>query len=154
MRTEPLRIYVAGPYTAKTPADIVSNVERAIDVGIALFKKGHIPFIPHLTHFVDLRAKEKGIPVGWEEYIRWDLGWLSLCDALIYLGSSPGADLELASAQRLGKRVFHSLDDVPTVRAARDGRGGAKSWRRGQRSLRPRRSDPATARPQPAAPAG
>ena len=154
MRTKPLRIYVAGPYTAETGAGKVSNVKRAIDVGIALFKKGHIPFIPHLTHFVDLRAKEKGIPIAWEEYIRWDLGWLSLCDAVIYLGSSPGADLELASAQRLGKRVFHSLDDVPTARAARDGRDGSKSRRPGQRSLRPRRSDPATARPRPAAPAG
>ncbi len=112
---KPLRIYIAGPYTAGTQSEMVRHVNAAIDAGIAAYKKGHFPFIPHLTHFVDQRAEEVGLSLTWEDYIRWDLAWLEECDAILYLGSSRGADLELAQAIRLGKRVFRSTDEVPTV---------------------------------------
>jgi hypothetical protein len=115
-RSTSLRIYVAGPYTAPSLDKIESNVNAAIDAGIEVFRRGHFPYVPHLTHFVDKRANEIGKPLQWEDFIVWDRAWLGKAEAILYLGSSPGADLELKLAISQGKKVFRSIDDVPTVK--------------------------------------
>jgi hypothetical protein len=111
--SKPLRIYIAGPYTAPDKNGHEVNTQRAIDAGIVVFLKGHYPYIPHLTHFVDMRAKRTGVNLEWADYIRWDTPWLDLCDAFLYLGSSKGADLELERARKLGKRIFLSMHSCP-----------------------------------------
>lgn len=108
-----LRIYVCGPYTADSEEQVIQNVMRAIDAGLALWKKGHYPYIPHLTHFVDLRAKELGLEIRWEDYIEWDKVWLELCDALLFLGDSRGAMMELDYAKKLGKIIYYSIEEIP-----------------------------------------
>ncbi len=117
--SKPLRIYVAGPYTALDRNDHEANTQKAIDAGIAIFRKGHIPYVPHLTHYVDLRAKQTGIKLAWNDYIEWDMPWLDLCDALLYLGKSKGADMELERARRRKKKVFFSLAEIPQVNVRR-----------------------------------
>lgn len=114
-----MRIYIAGPYTAKNYNGHEANTLRAIDAGIAVFRKGHVPYVPHLTHYVDLRAKQAGIKMTWNDYIKWDLPWLDLCDALLYLDKSKGADLELRRAQKLNKRIFYSLTEIPRAKRRR-----------------------------------
>jgi hypothetical protein len=111
--SKPLRIYIAGPYTAHDQQGQEANAKKAIQAGIALFRKGHFPYIPHLTHYVDLLAKEQGIKLSWDDYIRWDIPWLDVCEALLYLGTSMGADLELMRARELNKTIFLSLSMVP-----------------------------------------
>lgn len=113
--SEPLKIYVAGPYTAETAEQRVKNVNAAIDAALQIYFKGHFPYVPHLTHFVDERANETDIVMRWEDYITWDLPWVSACDALLYLKSSRGADLELRAAKDLGKQIFYSVEEIPTV---------------------------------------
>lgn len=113
-----LRIYIAGPYTAATREGIEANVNRAIDAGIAIFRKGHFPYVPHLTDLVDKRAKEIGLDLTWQDFIEWDKPWLIASDAVLYLGKSNGADLELEEAKRLGKYIFNSIDEIPDLRAA------------------------------------
>ena len=113
--SNPLKIYIAGPYTAATEEQIERNVNAAIDAAFVILDKGHFPFIPHLTHFVDKRAQEKGIALAWADYIRWDTVWAELCDGLLYLGTSKGADLELDLAVRLQKQIFYSIDEIPTI---------------------------------------
>jgi hypothetical protein len=110
-----LRIYIAGPYTSSNREGHEVNTERAIDAGIAVFQKGHFPYVPHLTHYVDLRAKRTGISMAWADYMSWDMPWLDMCDALLYLGKSKGADLELERARKLKKRVYFSLSEIPRV---------------------------------------
>ncbi|MHA2210145.1 MAG: hypothetical protein ACXABV_13355, partial [Candidatus Thorarchaeota archaeon] len=85
-----MKIYVAGPYTADTMEQIEANVQRAIDAGIQIWKKGHFPVIPHLLHWVDLRANEVGIKMDWNDYMLWDAPWLDHCDALYLLAESKG----------------------------------------------------------------
>jgi hypothetical protein len=114
-RKKGLRIYVCGPYTAETEAQIIQNVVKAIDIGLALWKKGHYPYIPHLTHFVDLRAREKCVKMKWEEYIEWDRVWLEVCDALLFLGDSKGAVKELEYAKKLRKKIYYDIKDVPNI---------------------------------------
>jgi hypothetical protein len=110
-----LKIYVAGPYSASSEVERELNTQKAIEAGLSLFKLGHTPFIPHLTHYVDLHAHRKGIAMAWEDYIRLDLEWLDVCDALLFLGSSKGADLELEYAVKKGKRIYKSLDEIEPV---------------------------------------
>jgi len=105
--------YIAAPYSAGTEEERVKNVETVIDAAVALFQKGHYPYIPHLTHWVDKHIEKTGIILEWDDYMEWHKTWLVACDALLYLNSSKGADLELQSAKDSGKLIFYSLDEVP-----------------------------------------
>jgi hypothetical protein len=116
-RVKQMRIYLAGPYTADSSDERVKNVKRAIDAAIALYEKGHTPYVPHLTHLIDERAREVGIAITREDYVRrWDKPWLEVCDAFLLLGESPGAREELETARTLGKAIFVAgADVVPAV---------------------------------------
>lgn len=112
-----MKIYVAGPYTPKTN-DIhdaarlaQANTDAAIQAGLALIKLGHLPFIPHLTHYMHIVSKE---PLPYEFYCEYDMAWLAHCDALFLLGHSKGADAELAWAIEHKLLIFYSLDEVPS----------------------------------------
>jgi len=117
MNENSLKIYIAAPYSAETEEELRKNTEAVIDTALALFKKGHFPYIPHLTHWVDKQAKETNIAMEWKDYMRWHRPWLEACDAFIYLGSSKGADIELQMAKDLGKMIFYSVDDVSAVQS-------------------------------------
>lgn len=96
------RVYVAGPYTH---GDVAVNVKTALDAAIALLDAGFAPYVPHLTHFLHMMH-----PRPYKDWIALDLEWLPVCDALIRLhGESPGADREVAEAQRLGIPVYQSV---------------------------------------------
>lgn len=113
-----MRIYVAGPYTAATMEQTVVNVQMAIDAGIQIWKRGHFPYIPHLLHWVDLRAQELEVRMDWNDYMLWDAPWLDDCDAFFLLADSKGALIEYQRAIEKGKIIFHSIDEVPTVKRA------------------------------------
>ncbi|MFX1439430.1 MAG: DUF4406 domain-containing protein [Promethearchaeota archaeon] len=113
-----MKIYVAGPYTAESMEQIEENVQIAIDAGIHIWKKGHFPLIPHLLHWVDLRASEIGAPMDWKDYMLWDAPWLDHCDALYLLAESKGALIELERASEKGLVIFRSLEEIPSVERA------------------------------------
>jgi len=112
-----LKIYIAAPYSADTEEEQIKNTEVVIDAALTLFQKGHFPYIPHLTHWVDKRAKETEIAMEYEDYMKWHRPWLEACDAFLYLDSSKGADLELQAAKDLDKLIFYSIDDVSMVQS-------------------------------------
>lgn len=41
------RIYVAGPYRAKTDEEVYLNIKRAENLGLVVFEMGAVPVIPH-----------------------------------------------------------------------------------------------------------
>ncbi|MGA2790288.1 MAG: DUF1937 family protein [Candidatus Bathyarchaeia archaeon] len=114
-----LKIYVAGPYTPANsdPHDAArvahQNTLKAIRAGIQVIEKGHVPFIPHLTHFIHLETKK---PLPAQFYYAYDKVWLEFCDAFLYLGGSKGADKELQLAKKLGLRIFRSTKEIPRIR--------------------------------------
>lgn len=116
-----MKIYVSGPYSAEDPREVERNVERAIDAAIEVLRRGHMPVCPHLSHYLDRRARERGYVIPWEVWIRMDLQIIQECDALLYLGASRGADIERAFAEGAGKRIFQTLFEVPDVRELRGG---------------------------------
>lgn len=111
-----MKIYIAGPYSAPTEIERLGNVAVAMAVGLKVFKKGHIPFIPHLTHYVDLFAKANGISMAYEEYMKWDDVWLKSCEAILVIAESPGVRVEMESAKKMGLQFFGSVEQVPYVK--------------------------------------
>ena len=111
-----MKIYVAGPYTpvgndVHDAARVASqNTRRAIRAGIEVIRKGHVPFIPHLTHYIHLETED---PLPVEFYYEYDMVWLQSCDALLHLGPSRGADRELEYAEKRGLKIFRSNDEIP-----------------------------------------
>jgi len=99
---------VAGPYTKPDP---IKNVHKAIDVANLLMDMGHVPFVPHMSHFFHILHERP-----WEYWLQQDLEWLPVCDALLRIpGESRGADLEVAEALRRGIPVYRSLDELNNV---------------------------------------
>lgn len=86
------------------------NVRVAIFQGNYVAKTlGHVVFIPHLTHFWHML-----IPQEYEFWIRQDLEWLKVCDAILRIeGESPGADREIELARSLGLKVYTSVFEIP-----------------------------------------
>ena len=110
---KPLSIYVAGAYSAPTEQGKLDNSYKAINAGIEIIKKKHIPFIPHLSHWLDAKATEQGISLDWNYWMYYTNVWLHKCDALLYLNSSKGADIELEVAKNNNKAIYYSVEEIP-----------------------------------------
>jgi hypothetical protein len=109
------RIYIAGPYSATEVAVRINNVQMALHAARSLIDKGWAPFVPHLSHYADDYYRAIRKPLEYEGYIWWDNSFLDVCDALYYLGSSPGADAELARAITMGLPTYRRMSEVPTI---------------------------------------
>ena len=112
-----MRIYIAGPYSSPDPAQRRQHVEDAMVAGLAVLERGHLPFIPHLTHYFAEWAQAQGVAIPYETYLHWDAAFLEQCEALLYLGRSPGADRELEAAVRLRKPIYSRLSGPPPLDA-------------------------------------
>lgn len=100
-----MKIYIASPYTK---GDVAQNVKRAIDVADKLLEMGHIPYVPHLTHFWHIIS-----PKPWKTWIQIDNTFLACCDALLRLdGDSKGSDMEVHLAMELKIPVYYKLGDI------------------------------------------
>ncbi|MEM5811911.1 MAG: DUF1937 family protein [Candidatus Aenigmatarchaeota archaeon] len=110
---KPLKIYISGPYSGNTPREVNNNVVEAINYYLIILKKGHFPYLPHLTHYPYIYSKEE-IP-----YIVWliqDAIWLRECDAIFMMPGwekSRGAKFEHWAAQKIGKKIFYNIDEIP-----------------------------------------
>ena len=101
-----MRVYIAAPYSK---GETAINVRNAILAADKVLEKGHIPFIPHLTHFWHYIS-----PKPWETWLKIDQDWLEVCDAVLRLpGLSIGADMEVDIAQKAGKPIFYSIEELP-----------------------------------------
>jgi hypothetical protein len=93
-------IYVAGPFSGEQ----MQNIRVAMLQGAHLLEHGLVPFVPHLSGFWDVVC-----PLPYDKWLEYDLAWLERCDALYRLqGASPGADREVARAEKLGIPVFYA----------------------------------------------
>ena len=103
-----MRVYVSGPYSK---GDVAINVKNAIVAADAVLAKGHIPFVPHLTHFWHFIS-----PKPWEVWLRIDIEWVKCCDAVLRLpGESVGADREVEFAKSLGKVIYYDIKDIESI---------------------------------------
>lgn len=102
-----MRVYIAGAYTR---GDVAVNIHNAILVADHLVKRGHIPYIPHLTHFWHLLS-----PKEIRFWYKYDNSFLDYwAQAVLRLDNeSIGADAEVKRARALDLPVYYSLEELP-----------------------------------------
>jgi hypothetical protein len=110
-------IYVSGPYSARATEDtakkneIDANVKAANAAAIAIAKKGHFPFVPHTM----MRGWEDEENVDRTLALNICKKWVEKCDALYFIATSPGADIERGVAEGLHIPIYFNLNNIPDV---------------------------------------
>ena len=116
-------VYIAGPFRAKTPWLIEQNVRRAEEASLEVWKMGAVAVTPHLLtrHFQDALPDDV--------WIDGLMSLMSTCDGMLVLPgwkNSSGTKAEIAEAQRLGKRIFYTLQEL--AQWLRDDEAKFKKW--------------------------
>ena len=113
-------ILVAGPYRSGTGSDpkrIAANVEAMTEASLQLYRRGHLPVMGEwfaLPLIEQAERAEPGVDHDAEIFHPIAEQVLARCDACPRIGGpSAGADRMVATAERLGKRVFTAISDVP-----------------------------------------
>lgn len=100
-----IRVYLAGPYSRPDPC---INTKAMLDVADRLLALGFVPYVPLLSHFWHTVS-----PKPYDQWLALSMAWLPCCDCVLRLpGESPGADREVAEAERIGKPVLYSEDEL------------------------------------------
>lgn len=106
-------IAVAGPYTAGTEKEKEINL-RAMNIAAAeVYRKGHIPVIGvNASLFVADELTEQD-----RKKVISDISFaiVERCDAILIIGSSPGADHEKMLLEKKGLPVFYSTEEIPVL---------------------------------------
>ena len=95
-----MKVYIAGPLSG-TPTKKAENVERAKLAALELLLQNINFYCPHLLCAIDEMSY-----ISYETWMKIDMEWLECCDAMLFLGSSPGADRERKRAEELGLPVL------------------------------------------------
>jgi hypothetical protein len=116
-------ILVAGPYRSGTNDDpelIAKNVSLMTEVSLSLFRAGHLPVmgewfaLPLIEH---AGSKNIGDAIFNEIFHPISRRLIAKCDAVLRIGgASKGADEMVSLAQKEGKTVYNSLNEIPIVK--------------------------------------
>jgi hypothetical protein len=115
----PLLVLVAGPYRSGTDGDpvrIAANVEAMTRVSLELYRRGHLPVMGEWFALPLIeQAEREGANDAFEAIFHPVAERvLERCDACLRIGGpSDGADLMVATARRLGKTVYHDVEELP-----------------------------------------
>lgn len=115
-----MMILIAGPYRSGTndePALIQRNVDAMEDAALSVFRLGHLPVLGEWFALPLIRhagSETIGDEVFNEIFHPIARELIGKCDAVLRTGGpSSGADDMVATAERLGKRVFYDFAEIP-----------------------------------------
>ena len=106
-------IAIAGPYSADTREHRGRNLNALNRTAVAVLRRGHVPVIgvnaalPVVEH---LPEQER-----YEAIMRISLALVEICDAILVIGGSPGADREVELVRGKGLPVYQSIDEIPML---------------------------------------
>ncbi|MBZ0204499.1 MAG: NUDIX hydrolase [Ignavibacteria bacterium] len=106
-------IVVAGPYSAATEEARASNLKEMNKAAAEVYRKGHIPVIGvNAALYVADELKDKV-----RNKVIADISYsiVERCDAILLIGHSPGADIELEIIKAKGLPVYYSINDIPQI---------------------------------------
>jgi hypothetical protein len=106
------RVFIAGPLSSPDCTIYLANVHRFIAADRELRRHGFAPFDPGLDLLVGIAHGD----MDYDDYALPNLAWVPVCHAVLLLGSSPGADREVAVAVRHGIPVAHSIEMLLQLR--------------------------------------
>lgn len=108
------RVYIAGPYSAPTGLEKACNVRAAAELATAVMLKGHDAHCPHTATYLPEQLAAGRI--GYERWMRLDFGLIyHWATAILVRAMSPGTQREIELAQKLGLKIYHSIDDIPDI---------------------------------------
>jgi hypothetical protein len=112
-KAERLVVYVAVPYSAPQYWERQRHLHQALEAGVRVMELGHVPLVPHLSHYIDQEARRTfGREFSYEEWMEQCFALLERCDALLFLGRSPGADREWMHAKILQIPAYASIEEL------------------------------------------
>jgi hypothetical protein len=118
--SEQLMILVAGPYRGGTnddPVLIQRNVDAMEEMSLAVFRRGHLPVMGEwfaLPLLKQAGSTKIGDGVFDEIFHPIARELIGKCDAVLRIGgASSGADDMVATGERLGKKIFRALEEIP-----------------------------------------
>jgi signal peptidase II len=112
--TRPLRIAVAGPYSAPTEAGRQRNLDAMHAAAAEVSDRGHVAVIgvdAALPLIGTLPESERD-----DAIMKISLELVDGCDAVLLIGESPGANRERDLVLAKGLPVYRHLDEVPRAR--------------------------------------
>lgn len=117
-----LLILIAGPYMSGADGDatkIATNRARLESYALPIYERGHLALVSEWLTLPIVQAagsKVHGDAVFNAYQYPVAQRMLSRCDAVLRIpGASKGADLDVATARKLGFPIFKSLDDIPIL---------------------------------------
>jgi hypothetical protein len=120
--TTPMLVLISGPYMTGTDGNedrIAANLGRMEAMALPVYEKGHLAVVAEWLSWPLIR-QAGGTDHASPQFAQYQYPaahrLLALCDAVLRIpGESRGADLECDLARQMGKVVFTSLDDLPSV---------------------------------------
>ena len=109
----PVRIYVAGAYSASSTIDVLENIRRGILKCAELLELGFAPFCPWLDFMFAFFNPRLTIT----DYYRYSMAWLEVSEAVFVLKGSDrsvGTIAEVKHAKELGIPVTFE-DDMDSL---------------------------------------
>jgi hypothetical protein len=112
-------ILIAGPYKSGTGGDpdaMAANLRRLEAAAWPVFEAGHVPMIGEWVALPVLHSAGATVHDALADDVLYPVAQrlLQHCDAVLRLpGESAGADLDVATAERLGLPVFSDVAQIP-----------------------------------------
>jgi hypothetical protein len=104
-------IAVAGPYSAETQEQRQRNLDSLNEAAAAILKLGHIPMIGVNAALPVVQSLDANSD-HYEAMMTISLALVDKCDAILMIGSSPGANRERDLVKAKGLPVYENLDDI------------------------------------------
>jgi hypothetical protein len=118
----PLLILIAGPYRSNTcddPAKIAENMRQMNEMGLAIFRLGHLPITGEALALPLIEAagsKETGDDVFNEIFHPIARRLIERIDGVLRIGGpSRGADEMVTLARAKGKRTYSTISEIAKV---------------------------------------
>ncbi len=124
--SKPLMILISGPYMSGTNGNegaIAKNLKAMENYALPIFEKGHLAVVGEWLAWPVIR-QAGGDSHSSEQFSQFQYPvahrLLEKCDAVLRIpGESRGADIEMEKAKEMGKLIFTSLDEIPTLNTAK-----------------------------------
>jgi hypothetical protein len=106
-------IGVAGPYSADTAEQRQRNLDAMNFAAAKVLEKGHISIIG--VNAALPIVEKANIENTYKAIMDISLTVINICDALLLMAESPGANRERDLIKEKGGKIFTSLDEIPDV---------------------------------------
>jgi hypothetical protein len=105
---------IAGPYSAETDAERQANLKRLNQYGARVLEMGHIPFIG-INAALPIVENTQHLD-NYESIMTISMALMNVCEALLFVGESKGANREKALFLLKGLPVYYSLNEIPKIK--------------------------------------